>query len=150
MTGMSANSAGCATAKPAPSSAASANVAAVESSTSASTAATSACASDAQSSSRRVSTRSARSPAAGASSTIGPHRQIISAATAAPDPVCSCTCSVSGIQSRKSPRAETPTAPTISLRSGHAARASGAGGTLPPARNRLSGSHSAFTCARRS
>ena len=114
MTGTSANSAGCATAKPAPSSAARASVAAVESSVSASAAATTACATDAHSSRRRVSTRSASSPAAGASRTIGPHRQIISAATAAPEPVCSCTCSVSGIQSRKSPSAEMPTAPTMS------------------------------------
>src|SRR5918999_1760735 len=35
-------------------------------------------------------------------------------APAAPEPVCSCRCSVSGIQSRKSPSAEIPTAPTIS------------------------------------
>jgi hypothetical protein len=89
-------------------------IATTESSAKARPAAIPTWASEATSSTPRASMRSTTRPASGASTTTGAHRATKSAATAKPESVISCRCSVSGIQSRKSPSAEMPTAPTIS------------------------------------
>ncbi len=114
--GVSANSAGCANALPAVSSAESARIAA-RSPLNASAAATSACASEAMTSKRTLSKRSAASPASGASATTGTKVVATSAETARPLPVSSCTYSASTIRARRSPADERKTAPASRRRS---------------------------------
>ena len=152
MTGTSANSAGWATAKPAPSSAARASVAAVESSVSASAAATTACAT------RRPQQQPARLDAVGQQP--GGRREQDDRAPQADhqrgDRRPGARLLVH-VQRERDPEQEvaerrdpdrSDDEPAVA---GHAARVSAVGGgTLPLARNRLSGSHTALIQARRS
>ena len=133
-TGTSENSAGWANANPVPSRAASTRIAATSRARARARRPRPSARATPRAGPPRASSRSTTSPATGASTTTGVHSARNRPAIARPESLISWRCSVSGIQSRKSPSAEMPTAPTIRRTSRLRERHCGPCSAVSPAR----------------